>query len=312
MPRVIYTDTEESIALEELVDALQSSDFDPGDEDNFASWGPALKKLGNNRSFLADIVIDELKARCRNQIVGNQYGPQVIMLHVGKRFLMRANFWPAMDDSVLKRSGTAPFFYGLPHDHNFSFLTVGYLGPGYWSEYYEYDYEKVVGYSGEPVELKFVEKSRLEPGKVMLYRAHRDIHNQLAADSMSVSVNILGATHATEFVDQYKFDLEKSQVDSIVNRIAIEPLLALSAHFGGEEGIDLLDHYAAVHPSERIRFLALQSRANALGGLDDRIALYEQATANPSPYMREMAKLEARRLERGRAWLEGQPLQSAA
>ena len=43
---------------------------------------------------------------------------------------------------MFKASGISPFFYHVPHDHNFSFLTVGYLGPGYWSEYYEYDYER--------------------------------------------------------------------------------------------------------------------------------------------------------------------------
>ena len=55
---------------------------------------------------------------------------------------------------MFKASGTSPFFYHVPHDHNFSFLTVGYLGPGYWSEYYEYDYGEVVGMPGEKVDLQ--------------------------------------------------------------------------------------------------------------------------------------------------------------
>ncbi len=69
------------------------------------------------------------------------------MLHrASEKYFIRANFWPSPRDSVFKLSGTSPFFYGLPHDHNFSFLTVGYLGPGYWSEYYEYDYAAVTGF----------------------------------------------------------------------------------------------------------------------------------------------------------------------
>jgi cytochrome d ubiquinol oxidase subunit I len=56
----------------------------------------------------------------------NQYTTQVMMLNSrSKDFIIRANFWPALNDSVVKHSGTDPFFYGVPHDHNFSFLTVG-------------------------------------------------------------------------------------------------------------------------------------------------------------------------------------------
>ena len=129
---------------------------------------------------------------------------------------------------------------------------------------------------------------------------------------MSVSINILGATETNQYQDQYKFDIENGRVDSIINRIAIEPLLALSAHFGGEEGDELLDHYAVNHPSDRIRFSALQARANSIPDLDERIALYERAARDANTYVREMAKIEAVKLERGRAWLEGQPLVAAA
>jgi hypothetical protein len=313
MPRVIPASTEQSITLDDLVDSLKSGDFDPRDEDNFASWGEALKKLANNRGFLADLVVAELKDRCRSQLRDNQYSSQVILLHsASEKFILRANFWPAMEDSVIRNSGSSPFFYGVAHDHNFSFLTVGYLGPGYWSEYYEYDYDQVTGFPGEKVDLRFIEKSRLEPGKVMLYRAHRDVHNQLAADSMSVSLNIIGATATNPFEDQYRFDVENSTIDSIINRISIEPLLALSAHFGGEEGIDLLDRFAASHPSDRIRFLSLQARAAAAGGVDDRIALYEQASHRGNRYVSACAAVEAAKLERGRAWLEGQPASASA
>src|SRR3546814_20111803 len=109
------------------------------------------------------------------------------MLHrAADKYVFRSKFWPGPRDSCFKSSGSSPFFYHVPHDHNFSFLTVGYLGPGYWSEYYEYEYDKVVGYPGEAVDLRFVERSRLEEGKVILYRAHRDLPTQLPADEMSV------------------------------------------------------------------------------------------------------------------------------
>jgi len=126
MPRVIAAPTEERIELAELVERLETGDFDSRDEENFASWGPHLKALANNRDFLADLMIAELKQSCEGQVRDNQYSAQVILLHgASKKFIIRANFWPAQKDSVIRHSGTDPFFYGVPHDHNFSFLTVG-------------------------------------------------------------------------------------------------------------------------------------------------------------------------------------------
>lgn len=308
MPRVIHTDASEQIELGDLIEMLETGPFDPRDEDCFAFWGPALRKLANNPEFLGDLVIAELKERCAKQVRENQYSPQVIMLYSGSsKFALRANFWPAANDSMVRNSGTSPFFYGVAHDHNFSFLTVGYLGPGYWSDYYEYEYEKVSGYTGEPVELRFVEKSRLDRGKVMLYRAHRDVHIQLPADESSVSVNILGLPGGNEYRDQYRFDVEQNRVEGILNRVSIESLLALAAHHGGGAGRDLIESYANRHPSDRIRFAALKAKAASAGGVSDRIAVFERAARSSNRYVAEMAKLEAVKLDRARVWIEAGP-----
>lgn len=312
MPRLIDCPTDEAIELDEIVDALESRGLDSKDEDEFASWGPALKKLGNNRRFLADLMIAELKERCESQVSGNQYSAQVVMLHVGKRYFMRANLWPAEADSVVRQSGTDPFFYHVPHDHNFSFLTVGYLGPGYWSDYYEYDYGQVTGYPGEAVDLKFVERTKLDQGKVMLYRAHKDIHLQLPADALSVSLNIVETGHSTSFRDQYRFDLETKTVAGIMTRTSLEPMLMLAAHHGGGNGIDLLDDFAARHPSDRVRWAALSARAGAAASLDDRIAILEGGTRDTSRLVVEMSRTALAKLAAGRTWIESAPVLEAA
>ena len=308
MPRVIDAPSDDRIELAELVEALETGDFDSEDEDNFASWGPLLKRLGNNRTFLTDLMLAELKQRCDGQLRDNQYSAQVIMLHsASSKFIVRANFWPALKDSVIRHSGTDPFFYGVAHDHNFSFLTVGYFGPGYWSDYYEYDYGQVVGYPGEDVKLRFVEKARLEQGKVMLYRAHKDVHLQLPADEMSVSLNIVEASHSSAFRDQYRFDIETSKVEGIMTRMSLEPMLALAAHYGGGDGMDLIAEFAASHPSDRIRWCALRARAGAAPNLDVRVALFEAATRSGSLLVSKMAARELVRLEAGRWWIEAAP-----
>ena len=83
MPRVIDAPTEEKLELAELVEMLETGDFDSQDEDNFASWGTQLKKLANDRTFLADMMIAELKQRCEGQVRDNQYNAQVV--HAARR-----------------------------------------------------------------------------------------------------------------------------------------------------------------------------------------------------------------------------------
>jgi hypothetical protein len=304
MPLVMDVDVDGRIELGDLVEALQSETADLNDDDCLASYAPMLRKLFNNRRFLGDLIVEELKQRCAGQIGRNHYSAQVILLHSGSRkFLLRANFWPAESDSVIVNSGTDPFFYGHPHDHNFSFLTVGYAGPGYWSDYYEYDYESTVGFIGEQVDLRFVERSRLSEGKVMLYRRHLDVHSQLPADSLSVSLNIMAVSPANEFRDQYGFNLQSSRVSAIVNRSTLEPLIALAGHIGGENGRDLIEDFAERHPSERIRFAAWKAKANAAGGPDERLELYrEVARSSKSRFVRAMSEQEAARIGAARGF----------
>jgi len=305
VPRLIEAECSEAIELGDLVERLEGEGFDPSDEDSMAAFGPELRKLANNRRFLGDLVVEELKRHCSTQSVRNQYSSQVILLHGSSRkFLIRANFWPAENDGVMVNSGRDPFFYGLAHDHNFSFLTVGYLGTGYWSDCYEYDYDKVLGVPGERVELRFLERARLSPGKVLLYRKHRDVHSQLPPDDLSVSLNVLALSPASEFLDQYSFDLDRSAISGVINASGLETMVRLAAHFGEGNGLDLIESFARRHPSERIRFAAWRARADLAGDLDSRLAVYDRAAAESSGLVKALAAATADRLRRARPWLD--------
>ncbi|WP_162806461.1 transposase [Sphingosinicella terrae] len=313
MARMIPCEDGDPIELADLIEALNDDAFDPGDEEGFAAMAPLLRRLAGNRDFLAGLAVAELKDRCARQSLENRYSAQVIMLHrASEKYFIRANFWPSPQDSVVRNSGLAPFFYHVPHDHNFSFLTVGYLGPGYWSEYYEYDYEKVVGFPGEPVGLRYVETSRLEPGKVMLYRAHRDVHNQLPADSLSVSINIMEASNRLPFLSQYRFDVKSCQIAGILTRSATEALLALAAHQGGGNARDLLERFAAHHPCDRIQFAALREMAIAAPDVDTGLDILARGTGSPVRLVAEMSRQEMNRLQAGRDWIEGRPVSAGA
>jgi hypothetical protein len=259
MPRVIEVADDRTVSVAECVDGLRAQGFRPDDADSLDHAAGLLRRLGNDRAFLGDLLVADLATRCRDTEELASYGPQVVMLSpagAAPDFFLRANIWPSADEHVMRASGGATFVYGLPHDHNFDFLTLGYFGPGYWSDYYEYDFEGVAGWRGEPVDLRFVERSRLEEGKILHYRAHRDIHAQHAADALSVSINVVHTGAAQGWLDQYRFDLDAGRVTGILNNGASEAFVRIAVALGGEEALDLAQRFGRHHPSDRMRLAA--------------------------------------------------------
>jgi hypothetical protein len=279
MPRVIEIEDRSTASIAEVADALNTSGFDPGDEESLAHAARCLRRLGNDRDFLADLLIEELAQRHREDVLDSDYGPQVVMLvPPDGDYFIRANIWPSEHEHMTRASGAGSFAIGMPHDHNFSFLTHGYFGPGYWSDYYEYDYESVAGYRGEPVpSLRFVERSRLEPDKIMLYRAHLDVHSQLPADSLSVSLNIMHAQGAQGWLNQYKFDLERREIAAILSPGSSEAFVKLAVALGSVEALDLAHSFARKHPSDRMRLAAWTALASQAGSEAARDALWREA-----------------------------------
>jgi hypothetical protein len=292
MPRLIDVPDQAVASLAETADALNVSGFDPGDEESLEHAARCLRRLGNNHDFLGDLLIDVLAQRHREDLLDSAYGPQVVMLVPPRGdFFIRANIWPSEDEHMTRASGTSTFAIGLPHDHNFSFLTHGYFGPGYWSDYYEYDYGEVAGYRGESVpSLRFTGRSRLEPDKIMLYRAHLDVHAQLPADSLSVSLNIMHTQGAQSWLDQYRFDIERREVGAILAPGPSDAFVKLAVALGSAEALDLAHTFARQHPSDRMRLVAWDALASQAGSAAARDALWREAEGAGS----RMVAMEAR------------------
>ena len=292
MPREVEPGDGPAIEVSDLVAMLEDGGFDPRDEEGFVAFGPALARLGRNPDFLARLAVAELKDRCRGQAVRSGYDAQSFVLTPpGGRYVVRANFWPASDDAVMRTSGPASFAYGMPHDHNFSFLTVGYLGPGYRSDYYEYDGQAVAGVPGEDAGLRFVARERLTPGRVLFYRAHRDVHDQLPPDAFSVSLNILGRDPRQGWRSQYRFDLAAGTIAASLTIVPAEGLLAVATHLA--DGCDVATDLARRHPVPRVRVSALAALASARP--EAAMALYRQAVDDRDSLVAASA----------RRWLDG-------
>lgn len=266
MPLVIDNPSNAACTLPECVEALGDLGFDADDPASTAAVADWLRRLANNRAFLGDLLVDRLTGRGGDDLASG-YGPQAIMLSRPRAnragaAVLRAAIWPSSADHVFQTSGAGSFVYGAPHDHNFDFLTVGYCGPGYASDYYEYDYEAVAGYPGEHAGLRFVERSTLSPGKLMLYRRHVDVHSQLPPESLSVSLNVMRVDPAQGWFDQYGFDLERGTVARWLNANAAEAFLRVAVASGAESAADYAAWVGEHHPSDRLRLASFAARAD--------------------------------------------------
>ena len=297
MPRLIENEDTRSHGIGDCLAMLDETPFDPGCEQALATGAAALKRLANNRDFLGDLLIEQLKSRFRESTLDSGYGPQSIVLSRmrGNSFL-RANIWPSEDESSYAASGADAFVYGVPHDHNFAFLTAGYFGPGYGSDYFEYDYEEVAGWRGETADLRFIERSNLSEGKLLLYRAHRDVHSQLPPPSMSVSLNIMHIEPAQGWYDQYGFDLDSDAVTGVLNPTSTECFLRCAVGLGGEAAVDFAAWAGRAHPSDRLRLASFEARSGLLSG-DARDALWREAELSGSLMVAKEAAAKRSALE---------------
>lgn len=301
MPHVIHCDDSASYSLAEACDHLDSMSFDCNDEDSLSHAVLALKRLANNRHFLGDLLVGQLTSDGgRSTGFSAAYSPQAIVLSNQRNgYFLRANIWPAERDGIFAASAARTFVYGVPHDHNFNFLTVGYFGPGYRSAYYEYDHSSVVGYVGERPGLRFIELSALAEGKLQLYRAHRDIHEQIPPECMSVSLNVVEANEMSCWHDQYGFDLDDGSITGLINPNGTEAFLKIAVSLGGEEALCLAERFGRTHPSHRIRLASYDARAGALTDRAARDAVWAEAErVSGSLRVRHEAAARRRALER--------------
>lgn len=288
MTIILNHETSKSIELADFIDALHERGTDAHDKESLMEASDLLKQLYNNRDFLGQYIIGQLRDNTTFER-NTAYNSQVLVLYSCPKFSIRVNVWPSVKDSVYKSSGHKLFSYTLPHNHNFNFLTLGYFGPGYLSEYYEVDYNKFTGYPGEKVELKFVEESYLTPGKIQLYEALSDVHKQLPPESLSISVNILEASQAVDLFEQNSFNLEKSTItDTLITSSNTEAILKIASVLKGDVSKGVLHHIIDNNPIDKYRYTAMTCLAEMADSQGEAIKILEYYLTNSdSLYIRK-------------------------
>jgi hypothetical protein len=261
-------------SLDEYVDFVRAN-VDVTDFESMCASSWSLKALANNRSFLLNAYNDELEAILSGTSI-NTLTPQSIVLAYGKNFYLRANIWlPATGIAAVEDREKKLNSYDVAHDHNFSFVTVGYFGAGYETDIYTYDDEKIIGLSGEKVMLNYSGRYTLRPGTLMAYKAGYHVHIQFPPPDITVSLNLMSSA-GIGTRQQFAFDLEAQQIaggltDTTGTRlflISVLPELLSSdtpRSTSAEETVELLGHLASRYQCIRTRSQALR----ALRRIDD-------------------------------------------
>ena len=256
----VVCNTTKIISIDEFVEHVHTQ-VDVRDPDSIIEAAPMLQALANDRELVVSRLNQQIKQLFQHRAVSSG---QVVFLAQGKEFYVRANIWPSSADVAGGRIYQDQFSYNVAHDHNYGFLTANYFGPGYTTDIYEYDNEKVQGYVGEHVDLRFLGRTLFSAHNVMYYRASKDVHTQFPPDDLSITLNLMIATPEVQLTDQYFFDLDSCEV------IAYPPeldgsrrisMLKMAGLCGNTDTRQLLSDIAAKHPCRRTRLHAFEQLA---------------------------------------------------
>lgn len=293
MAITIDIQTEKVMELEEYKEYIKAN-VDIHDMDSIIESAPALKALGNNRRFMVDKLNEELE-KWRNFQPANRYTAQTMLFGGGSNFLVRANVWePPSHIPEREEIEKKLFLYRVPHDHNFTFMTIGYLGSGYETTIFEYERDSVVGMPGEEVGLRFLEKTSLPQGKIMLYRACKDVHSQEHSKEFSISLNLLIQHETMHSTNQYFFDLDHRTIESFVptggtSRVM---LCSLAKHVGNGRTVELLSSLLKSHMNDRVRAGALDSLCEMVPDDTERFCTVAMQDSHPSLQLAANQKLD--------------------
>lgn len=261
-----------TLTLDDFVEFVHENvDLDDFVSIKEAAW--ALRALGNDRDFILDAYNREL-ASIMSSTSRNVLTPQTIVLAQEREFYLRSNIWlpPSSAEQFREREAKLTA-YGLAHDHNFHFLTLGYYGEGYETDIYRYDFKQVSGYLDEDAGLEFLGRYQLGAGEVMAYEAGRDVHVQYEPKDIAVSINFIAIPQSTYFQQQLSFDLERGTIaagltDSVGTRLF---LLSFLKENHDDETVDLLERAALDYPCLRTRSQALRTLGEINRGRYDKI-----------------------------------------
>jgi hypothetical protein len=173
------------ISLTDVIAIFEARGRHPLSGFDLSESASILRRLYNDRRSICEFI--DRNYRNFLQFDRADYAPDAIVIHRGKHFLVRAVIW--LPDGIKgQRSNVRDI---RTHDHNFNFMTLGLLGPGYETEVWEYEYKTEKNLTGTDVPVHGHQLLRLGEKRVFYFRKSIDIHRQIPPRSFSVSLNIM-------------------------------------------------------------------------------------------------------------------------
>lgn len=262
LAETITIDSEESVALTEYQASFEKL-VARRNETGYAvliETAPLFRRLLNDRQIVTRRLNKELQAS-RDFQEGNKYSGQVLLLDVNEYYIVRANVWEPVRKYVSDVvSDDSVYSYLNVHDHNFSFMTGGYLGCGYNTTIWEWENGRVDSKIGDHAELRFLEHTSLPFGRIMVYRASLDVHRQEHAPEFSMSLNVLLRPRA-DGRKQYRFDLDKKHVSGCESMDVTrrQTLCDLAGYVSDDRTVTLLSDIADSHRDIAFRAASIRT-----------------------------------------------------
>lgn len=242
------------MALDEFME-LARREVEPRDSTSLIGLMEPLYRLSRDKGLLSKFVNHDLATLHKGGIL-HFYSPQSCQLAVEDSLTVRINLWPLLPEDPRRRGILSKVlsYYDF-HDHNFSFITANYFGPGYDTIMYRYDRNRIAGYPGEYVELEPLGRHTLGENTGMFYEECSDVHQQLPPSAPSASINLMLTSPQSSLVNQHYFDPATSTIVGYVESLSSKRVngLTFAGLLGDDQTAKLLERIINTHPCIRTR-----------------------------------------------------------
>lgn len=296
MVQVIAGRDPTSASLADCIDALRSWRFEPEDEVSLAHGAHWLWRLGNDRSFLGDLLITRLVDGVTTGRALSAPANHVALAECADAgFRLFATIWPAADSPVAEGVFLVAD-YGRAHDHPVDVLTLGYFGPGTMREHFEEQGEPAPAIPGQPARLRPAGQMALGEGCMLHYRARRDIHRIHPPGSLSVSLSLAHTPPDGRHGRRRYFNSARGHVEGVEGATSTSALMRAALALGGEGMRERAVTMGKSHKVERIRWQVWDALAEQAATPEERDAIWRQAEMSGGRWLADLAQTQRKLL----------------
>ena len=253
---VLKPTSERRLSLKDFIEHVRHV-IDLQEPDSLIGLASPLCMLANDPDIVARHVNDAIRHSLDASAPPTEISSSIRLVQ-DDQFVLNANVWTP--GSIGERPGPNGIPAGRVHNHNTSLMTIGYAGPGCDIDVYAYDPKTAQGDIGERVDLRFIERARLQPRTVIIYREAIDAHARFAPQALSVSMTLAILDEHCQRTDQLLFDPHTSTIAGFGPHAAAHrraSVVRMAGELGNAATLDVLDGLLRRSHCRRVREAAV-------------------------------------------------------